>query len=85
MDWLHRFAEYEAALAAHGRAQGCIDQLQTRLTTCGADDERAAINAGLAVATQRARLTGKALAAATNAFTAERSVLEAVWAAPDDI
>ncbi len=85
MDWRRRFADYKAALAAHERAQGCIDQLQHRLAACTADEERAAIDAGIAVALRRARLTSRTLVAATNAFAQGRSILEAIWGAPDDI
>lgn len=85
MDWRRRFAEYKAALAAHGRAQACLDQLQARLAACTRDDERAAINDGVAVARRRARRTNKDLALATDAFTHGRSVPEALWSAPDDI
>ena len=85
MDWRQCFAEYKAALASHQRAQSCADELQSRLATCTADEERPAINAGIAVAERRARLASKTLAAATDAFTQGRSVLEAIWGAPDDI
>lgn len=85
MDWPRRFAEYKAALAAHERARGCVDQLRTCLAACTADDTRAAVKEGLAVAERRARLTSRKLAAATEAFAEGRSVLEAIWTAPDDI
>ena len=85
MDWRRRFADYKAALAGHQRAQGCADALQNRLTACTTEDERAAIEAGIAVAERRARQASRTLAAATDAFAQGRSVLEAVWGAPDDI
>ena len=85
VEWLDRFADYKAALAAHDRAQGCVDQLQIRLAACTRDDERAAINDGVAVAKRRARRTSRRLAVATDAFTQGRSVPEAIWSAPDEI
>jgi hypothetical protein len=85
VDWRRRFADYQAALAAHQRAQGCVEQLQTRLAACMGEGEIAAIEAGMAVAERRARRASKTLAAATNAFTQGRSVLEAVWDAPDEV
>ncbi len=83
--WLDRLADYKAARAAHDRAQACVDQLQGRLAAGASDDERAAISGGLAVAKRRASLTADRLAAATDTFTGGRSVLEAVWTAPDEI
>ncbi len=85
MDWQQRLAKYQAALATHERAQGCVDQLQTRLEACASDCERAAINGGLALARRRARLTSRKLAGAMEAFTQGRSVLETIWSAPDEI
>ena len=85
MDWRRRFADYKAALASHQRAQGCADLLQSRLTACTTDDERAAINAGMAVAERRAQRARASLAAATDAFTQGRSVLETIWNAPDEL
>ena len=84
-EWLDRFADYRAALAAHDRAQDCIDQLQSRLEACAGDEDRAALEAGLALAKRRAGRTGDRLAAATDAFTGGRPVLEAIWTAPEDI
>jgi hypothetical protein len=85
MDWRLRFGDYKAALAANESAQACVEQLQDRLRTCTADVERTALEAGLAIAQRRARGTANRLAAATEAFTQGRSVLEAIWEAPDDI
>lgn len=85
MDWRQRFADYKAALAAHEGTQGCVDQLQSRLMVCTSDEERAAIEAGIAVARRRVCLTSRTLAAATDAFAQGCYVLEAIWNAPDDI
>ena len=85
VQWRRRFADYRAAQAAHDRAWACIDQLQTRLAVCNSDSERAAFNEGIAIAKRRARLASENLAAATDAFTQGRSVVEAIWNAPDDI
>ena len=84
-DWRQRFADYKAALACHQRAQSCADELQNRLTACTTDDERSALNDGVMVALRRLRLTSESLASATDAFTHGRSVVEAIWNAPDDM
>lgn len=83
--WRQRFSDFEAAEAAHDRAQACVHQLEVRLAASATDGERAALKAGLAVAERRSTLAGRTLAVATNAFTEGRSVLEAIWDAPDDI
>ena len=85
LDWRRRFAEYEAALGSHVRAQALVDQLQARRTACATDQERSAVDEGLAVAIRRLRLTNRTLVEATNAFIGGLSVLEAIWDAPDDI
>ena len=85
MDWRTCFARYLAALTAHERAQDCLDQLQARLSPYLTGDEHKAIDAGVAVARRRVRLTGETLAAATDTLTQGRSVLEAMWVAPDDV
>lgn len=84
-EWRQRYADYQAAEAAHERARGQVEQLRARLTACMSDCERAALADGLALAGRRARLTGSKLARATEAFTQGRSVLETIWSAPDDI
>lgn len=84
-DWRQRFADFEAAETAHRRTLACVHQLQARLAACATEDERSAIKAGLAVADRRASFTSRTLAVATNAFAEGRSVLEAIWDAPDDI
>jgi hypothetical protein len=83
--WRQRFAAFEAAEAAHHRTQACIHQLEARLAACNTEDEHSAIKAGLAVAGRRASFTSRTLAIATNGFAQGRSVLEAIWDAPDDI
>lgn len=85
LDWRRRFAEYEAALYAHVRAQALVDQLQARRAACATDQERSAVDEGLTVAIRRAGLTNRTLVEATNAFTGGLSVLEALWSAPDEI
>ncbi|MGZ3274059.1 MAG: hypothetical protein ACXU8Z_09875 [Caulobacteraceae bacterium] len=85
MEWRQRFAAYKAALAAHERAQVCLEALQSRLAACAAENERAALEEGVAVAKRRLRLTSKVLDQATAAFTQGLSVLEAIWSAPDEV
>ena len=84
-DWRQRFTDYKTALASHQRAQGWVDELEGRLTACTTQDERAAIGDGVTLAKRRLRLTGENLASATDAFAQGRSVVEAIWNAPDDI
>lgn len=84
-DWRQRFTDYKAALAAHQRAQACADELQARLKACTTDQERAAVGVGVALAVRRLSLASEDLALTTGAFTRGRSVLEAIWNAPDDI
>jgi hypothetical protein len=84
-DWRQRFADYTAARAAHQRAQACADELQARLSACTTDHESAAVGNGAALAVRRLTLASEQLALATSAFTQGRSVLEAIWNAPDEI
>lgn len=85
MDWRRCFADYQAALVSHERAQGHVDQLQARLSASATEDEKAALRNGIAVARLRLNLTSRTLASAADAFARGASVLDAVWSAPDDV
>ena len=85
MDWRRRFTDYKAARGAYQRAQACLAELEGRLVACAAKDEKTALEEGVAVAKRRLELRNRALDHATAAFTQGRSVLEAIWSAPDDV